>query len=279
MEVIDELKEAVEFLQERGVGKVDCSIILGTGLGALANQIRPIKSFNYSQIPHFPVATLEFHFGKLIYGELEGKRVLAWQGRFHFYEGHSMDQIVKPVRIAGMLGARAILISNASGSLNPNHKKGTLLCIEDHINLQPEGPLRGQNMEELGGRFPDMSQPYHRGLRQIAKESAVKLQLELNEGVYASVPGPHLETRAEYRYLRIIGADAVGMSTVPEVIACVHMGIPCCAISVLTDECDPDALDPVDIDGILAVARRTEPGLTALISIMVRRLEEGLEML
>ena len=134
-------------------------------------------------------------------------------------------------------------------------------------------------MEELGGRFPDMSQPYHRGLRQIAKESAVKLQLELNEGVYASVPGPHLETRAEYRYLRIIGADAVGMSTVPEVIACVHMGIPCCAISVLTDECDPDALDPVDIDGILAVARRTEPGLTALISIMVRRLEEGLEML
>ena len=278
MEVIDELKEAVEFLQEKGVGPVDCSIILGTGLGALADEIQPLLTINYSQIPHFPMATVEFHFGRLIYGELAGKRVLAWQGRFHYYEGHSMHQIVKPVRIARLLGARAMFISNASGSLNPKHKKGTLMCIEDHINLQPESPLRGENWEELGGRFPDMSEPYHSGLRQMAKEAAAELQLELHEGVYASVPGPHLETRAEYRYLRIIGADAVGMSTVPEVIACVHMGLPCCAISVLTDECDPEALEKVDIDAILAVARRSEPGLTALISRMVRRLDEGLGM-
>ena len=278
MEVIDELKEAVEFLREKGVGPVDCSIILGTGLGALADEIQPLLTINYSQIPHFPMATVEFHFGRLIYGELAGKRVLAWQGRFHYYEGHSMHEIVKPVRIARLLGARAMFISNASGSLNPKYKKGTLMCIEDHINLQPESPLRGENWDELGGRFPDMSEPYHSGLRQMAKEAAAELQLELHEGVYASVPGPHLETRAEYRYLRIIGADAVGMSTVPEVIACVHMGLPCCAISVLTDECDPEALEKVDIDAILAVARRSEPGLTALISRMVRRLDEGLGM-
>ena len=276
MEVIEELSEAVLFLKERGVDNVDCSIILGTGLGALANQIDVIKSFNYSQIPNFPVATVESHFGRLIYGVLEGNRILAWQGRFHYYEGYSMEQIVKPVRISGMLGSRAMLISNASGSLNSAYQKGTLLSIEDHINLQPESPLRGSNLNDLGGRFPDMSQPYHAGLRALAKNAAEELDIVLHDGVYVSVPGPHLETRAEYRYLRMIGADSVGMSTVPEVIACVHMGLPCCAISVLTDECDPENLQRVDIDDIVSVARGAEPGLTALICNIVRRLDEGL---
>jgi purine-nucleoside phosphorylase len=278
MEIIDELTEAVEFLKEKGVGRIDCSIILGTGLGALASRIKPILALNYSQIPHLPIATVEFHFGKLIYGELEGKRVLAWQGRFHYYEGYSMEQIVKPVRMAKMLGAKAMIISNASGSLNPEFKKGQLMSIEDHINLQPEGPLRGQNIESLGVRFPDMSNPYHTGLRRVLAESAQQLDLTLQHGVYASVPGPHLETRAEYRYLRLIGADAVGMSTVPEVIACAHMGLPCCAISVLTDECNPEALERVNIESILAVAKESEPDLTELIVALVRRLDEGLGM-
>lgn len=278
MEIIDELTEAVEFLKEKGVGRIDRSIILGTGLGALASKIEPIIALNYSQIPHLPIATVEFHFGKLIYGELEGKRVLAWQGRFHYYEGYSMEQIVKPVRIAKMLGAKTMIISNASGSLNPEFKKGELMCIDDHINLQPEGPLRGQNIESLGVRFPDMSNPYHTGLRRVLAESAQQLDLTLQHGVYASVPGPHLETRAEYRYLRLIGADAVGMSTVPEVIACAHMGLPCCAISVLTDECNPKALERVNIESILAVAKESEPDLTKLIVALVRRLDEGLGM-
>ena len=278
MEIIDELTEAVEFLKEKGAGRIDCSIILGTGLGALASRIKPILALNYSQIPHLPIATVEFHFGKLIYGELEGKRVLAWQGRFHYYEGYSMEQIVKPVRMAKMLGAKAMIISNASGSLNPEFKKGQLMSIEDHINLQPEGPLRGQNIESLGVRFPDMSNPYHPGLRRVLAESAQQLDLTLQRGVYASVPGPHLETRAEYRYLRLIGADAVGMSTVPEVIACAHMGLPCCAISVLTDECNPEALERVNIESILAVAKESEPDLTELIVALVGRLDEGLGM-
>lgn len=273
MDAAEELNKTKLFLQEKGVEKVDCSIILGTGLGALANDIKVMRSFNYSQIPHFPVATTESHFGRLIYGILEGKYVLAWQGRFHFYEGHSMTEIVKPVRISGLLGAKAMFISNASGSLNPAFKKGTLLSLEDHINLLPGGPLIGRNLDELGMRFPDMSQPYDTRLRELVSEAAKKLGLVMHSGVYASVPGPHLETRAEYRYLRLIGADVVGMSTVPEVIACVHMGIPCCAISVLTDECNPDALDPVDIKEIVAVARRAEPGLAALISSVVKLLD------
>ena len=187
-----------------------------------------------------------------------------------------MEQIVKPVRISGMLGSRAMLISNASGSLNPAYQKGTLLSVEDHINLQHESPLRGSNLNVLGVRFPDMSQPYHAGLRALLTRAAAELGVVLHDGVYVSVPGPHLETRAEYRYLRMIGGDSVGMSTVPEVIACVHMGMPCCAVSVLTDECDPENLQRVDIDDIVAVARGAEPGLTALICSVVRRLDEGL---
>lgn len=276
MEVLEELSETVSYLRDRGVGQVDCSIVLGTGLGDLIQHIEPSVTLNYSQIPHLPVATLEFHFGKLIYGKLGGKWVLAWQGRFHYYEGYSMEQVVKPVRIAGMLGARAMFISNASGSLNEAFKKGDLLCIEDHINLQPEGPLRGENLATLGVRFPDMSAPYHGGLRSILREEADRQGVVMHDGVYASVPGPHLETRAEYRYLRRIGADAVGMSTVPEVIAAVHMGLPCIAVSVLTDECDPDALKRVDIDDIVAVAKAAEPDLTSLFSALVNRLDEGL---
>jgi purine-nucleoside phosphorylase len=271
MDVFEELNETKVFLEEKGIGRVDCGIILGTGLAALANEIEVFQSFNYSQIPNFPVATTESHFGRLIYGKLAGKRVLAWQGRFHFYEGHSMTEIVKPVRISGLFGAKAMFISNASGSLNPDFKKGTFMLLDDHINLLPGGPLIGPNIDELGARFPDMSAPYDKRLRQLVFEASEELGLAMNRGVYVSVPGPHLETKAEYRYLRMLGADAVGMSTVPEVIACVHMGIPCCAVSVLTDECDPDTLQPVDINDIIAVARAAEPNLAALMSYVVER--------
>lgn len=266
---MQELQECREYLNERGIESVEIAIILGSGLGGLVNAINPIVSLSYSQIPHMPVATVEFHFGRLIYGEIHGIRVLAWQGRFHYYEGHSMSQIVMPVRISKLLGAKCLLVSNASGGLNLEMKRGDLMCISDHINLLPENPLRGANLNELGPRFPDMSSPYSSVLRRALKQKSEQLGLTLKEGVYVSVQGPQLETRAEYRYLRIIGADAVGMSTVPEVIVAAHMGLPCAAISVITDECNPDDLEPFDLDGVVAAAQEAEPKLTALFSALI----------
>jgi purine-nucleoside phosphorylase len=231
-----------------------------------------IKEYSYNVIPNFPVATVEFHFGKLIYGNLAGKRVLACQGRFHYYEGYSMEEVVLPVRVMKMLGARYILLSNAAGAVNLSFRKGTLMLIDDHINLQPDNPLRGSNDDDLGPRFPDMSQPYSQKLNSILEEIAREKNITLSKGVYVSVQGPNLETRAEYRFLRIIGADAVGMSTVPEVIACNHMSVPCCCISVLTDECDPDNLKPVSVEEIIATAKAAEGNLTALYCELLKRL-------
>lgn len=267
-----DIQESVDWLNKRGVGQVDVGIVLGTGLHGLVSKIKVLKEFNYSMIPNFPIATVEFHFGKLIYGEMGGKKILACVGRFHYYEGYSMDEVVLPVRVMKLLGAKGILLSNAAGALNPDFALGSLMLIDDHINLQPENPLRGPNDDSLGNRFPDMLEPYNKKLNGMLKEIAREKGITLNEGVYVSVPGPNLETRAEYRFLRTIGADAVGMSTVPEVIACKHMGVPCCAISILTDACDPARLKHTSIQEIIAVAESNEVYLTDLYSELVTRM-------
>jgi purine-nucleoside phosphorylase len=267
-----DIQESVDWLNRRGVGQVDVGIVLGTGLHGLVSKIKVLKEFNYSMIPNFPIATVEFHFGKLIYGEMGGKKILACVGRFHYYEGYSMDEVVLPVRVMKLLGAKGILLSNAAGALNPDFALGSLMLIDDHINLQPENPLRGPNDDSLGNRFPDMLEPYSKKLNNMLKDIAAEKEIVLNEGVYVSVPGPNLETRAEYRFLRTIGADAVGMSTVPEVIACKHMGVPCCAISILTDACDTARLKHTSIQEIIAVAESNEVYLTDLYSELVTRM-------
>jgi purine-nucleoside phosphorylase len=271
--MVEHFQAAAAYLQGKGVHSPEIGIILGTGLGNLfVKQITDPVVFDYGSIPHFPVSTVESHHGKLIYGKVEGRTVLAMQGRFHYYEGYSMQQITMPVRVMKMLGVKYLLISNAAGSLNPRWKKGALMLLDDHINLQTENPLRGKNHDTLGPRFPDMSQPYSKFLNESALDIAKEKHIALHSGVYAAVTGPNLETRAEYRFLRIIGADAVGMSTVPEVIVANHASLPCCAISVLTDECDPDNLNPVNIDEIIAVAKEAEPKLTSLFIALIKRI-------
>lgn len=267
------IKEVVAYLERRGILKPEVGIILGTGLGSqFVKEIRNPVIINYNSIPHFPISTVEFHKGRLIYGELKGKKVLAMQGRFHLYEGYSMQQITLPVRVMKFLGVRHLLISNAAGNMNAKWKKGELMLIDDHINFQSDNPLRGENFESLGPRFPDMSQPYSKKLNKIVIDIAKKKKVRLNKGIYAAVMGPQLETRAEYRFLRMAGADAVGMSTVPEVLVANHMGLPCCAISVLTDDCDPDNLKPVTIAEIVKVAAKAEPVLTNLYVQLIQRL-------
>lgn len=270
---LEQINDATTYLKNNGVDQPDVSVILGTGLGnvfikAMANPL----VFEYKNIPHFPVSTVEFHTGKLIYGKIHSKNILAMQGRFHYYEGYSMHQVTFPVRVMKKLGAKYLLISNASGNLNRNWKKGELMLIDDHINLQPDNPLRGKNIDEMGSRFPDMSVPYSKRLNEELISIAKQKGITLNVGVYAAVVGPNLETRAEYRYLQRIGADVVGMSTVPEVIVANHMGLPCCAISVLTDDCDPDNLSPVDIADIINTAGEAEPKLAELYIELVKSL-------
>ena len=235
------------------------------------NNIVVEKELSYSDIPHFPESTVEFHSGKLIYGKLGVKQVIAMQGRFHFYEGYSMNEIIFPVRVMKMLGVSHLLVSNAAGAINTNFKKGDLMLITDHINLQSNA-LIGENIPELGTRFPDMSEPYSQVLNQISREIAEINQIILREGTYVSVQGPMLETAAEYRYLDRIGADAVGMSTTPEVIAANHMGLPVLVISVLTDECDYNNLKPVNIEEIIAVAGKAEKKLSLLFEGIVARI-------
>jgi purine-nucleoside phosphorylase len=268
---MDKLNEAYAFLKSGGITEPEIGIVLGTGLGKLIEEIRVLKFFDYADIPHFPLSTVESHSGKLVYGDIKGKKVLVMQGRFHYYEGYSMHQITFPVRVMKMLGIKYLLLSNAAGAVNLDFRKSSLMLIEDHINLQPDNPLRGKNHDAFGNRFPDMSQPYSSFLNSRIISIAEKEGIELNKGVYAAVPGPNLETKAEYRYLRIIGADAIGMSTVPEVIVCSHMNLPCAAISVITDECDPENLAPVDIKDILEAAGKAESKLT---KIFVKLIEE-----
>ena len=271
--MITQINEAAQFLIDKGIHKPETGIILGTGLGNLfVKEVANPNIIEYFNIPHFPLSTVESHKGKLIFGEVKGKKIIAMQGRFHYYEGYSMQQITFPVRVMKMLGVKNLLISNAAGNLNPAWKKGQFMIIGDHINLQPDNPLRGKNEDELGLRFPDMSQPYSATLNKKLKTIGSKQGVTLNEGVYVGVMGPNLETRAEYRFLRMIGADAVGMSTVPEVIVANHAGLPCCAVSVLTDDCDPDNLRPVNIQQIIATAGSAEPALTALFVPLIEEL-------
>lgn len=263
------IQKAADYIKSQGVTEPYVGIVLGTGLGNLALQIKADRVIDYADIPHFPVSTVESHSGKLIYGDLNGKKVLAMQGRFHYYEGYSGEEITFPIRVMKLLGIQKLLISNAAGTVNPAFKKGTLMLIDDHINMLPDNPLRGKNLDELGPRFPDMSQPYDKEMNGLLKKIAKEQGIVLHEGVYTPVAGPNLETRAEYRYLRTIGTDAVGMSTVPEVIVANHMNLPCVAISVLTDECDPDNLKPVSIAEILEIAGRAEKDLTRLYEVLV----------
>lgn len=260
-----ERAEALAYITSKTTFKPEYVVILGTGLGQLVNQMTIIDTISYTDIPHFPVSTVESHAGRLLFGTLGGKNVVAMQGRFHFYEGYSMQQIVFPLRVLKMLGAHTVLISNAAGGMNPAHRRGDIMLITDHINLLGDNPLIGPNDDELGPRFPDMSQPYSDKLIQIAQEVSKKEGLNMHHGVYVAVSGPNLETKAEYRFLRGIGADVVGMSTVPEVIAAVHMSMKVMGISVITDECFPDELKPVDLKDILEAAALAEPKMSKII--------------
>jgi purine-nucleoside phosphorylase len=264
-------KQTLDYLKSKGITSPEVGIVLGTGLGKMVNELNIVQSLDYEQIPNFPLATVEFHHGKLIYGELHGKKILAMQGRFHFYEGYSLQQVTFPIRIMKLLGIHYLLLSNAAGALNLNYRKGSLMLIDDHINFLPDNPLRGPNENEIGPRFPDMSRPYSTMLNEKLIAIALREKIVLHKGVYVAVTGPNLETRAEYRFFRNF-ADAVGMSTVPEVIVANHMELPCAAISVLTDECDPDNLKPANINDIIATAEKAEAGLIRLFSGLIREL-------
>lgn len=267
------VKTTTDYLKREGIEKPEIGIVLGTGLGKIVEGVEIIKQIDYENIPNFPVSTVEFHKGKLIYGILEGRKVLVMQGRFHYYEGYSLRELTLPIRVMKMLGVKLLLLSNACGSLNPDFKNASLMVLDDHINLLPGNPLIGKNYDEMGDRFPDMSQPYNREINQLLHGVADEKRILLNEGVYVAVSGPNMETRAEYRFFRTIGADVVGMSTVPEVIVANQIGLKCAAISVITDECDPDNLKVADINEIIANAAKAEENLVELIKGLLRRVK------
>jgi len=267
------LQTTTEYIKKRiAEFEPEIGIILGSGLGGLVQGIEIHHNLMYSNIPNFPISTLEFHSGKLIFGMLNGKKVVAMQGRLHYYEGYDMKQITFPVRVMKMLGIQKMFVSNASGALNPEYRKGDLMIIHDHINMQSDNPLRGRNSESLGPRFPDMSEPYNKTMIDKGMKIAIKNNIRCHSGVYVSVNGPNLETRAEYRFLRLIGADAVGMSTVPEVIVANHMALPVFAISVLTDEGFPDTLKAVSLEEIIKTAEEAEPKMTKILKDLILEL-------
>lgn len=267
-----QIAEAVNYIQSKTKTQPSVGIILGTGLGGLVQEIRKEIEIPYQDIPHFPLSTVESHAGKLIFGTLGGKHVVAMQGRFHFYEGYTMQQITFPVRVMKFLGIKALLVSNACGGMNPQYQPGDIMIMDDHINLLGDNPLRGKNEDTLGPRFPDMSEPYSRTLIALAENIALEEKIKVQKGVYVAVMGPNLETRAEYRFLRYIGADVVGMSTVPEVIVANHMGIPCLGFSIITDECFPDSLQPVDLPKIIKTAGEAEPKMTLIMKRVVEKM-------
>ncbi len=261
----DRIQESVEAIREHTPAEPEIGIILGTGLGALAEEIEVEFSISYDEIPHFPSPTVESHSGRLLFGSLEGRSVVAMQGRFHRYEGHDLLAVTRPVRVMGVMGATTLIVSGAVGGMNPLWSPGDLVVLDDHINLLGDSPLVGPNLDALGPRFPDLSEPYDRGLQQLAAEVALGLRISLRRGVYAAVVGPNLETRAEYRMLVGMGADVVGMSTVPEVIVARHQGMRVLGVCIITDQCLPDALEVADIESIIATATEAEPRLTQLI--------------
>jgi purine-nucleoside phosphorylase len=268
----EQLEESVQYLISKGFDSPEIGIVLGTGLGKLADEIEEKKVVHYHNIPSFPLSTVEFHSGKLLYGTLKGKKVVVMQGRFHVYEGYSMQDVTYPIRVMHQLGISKLFISNASGAVNLEFQKGDLMLVEDHLNLQGNSPLAFKNVTKFGERFVDMSEPYDlqmcQTLKSIAKENKISLQC----GTYAAMMGPQLETKAEYRMLKILGADAVGMSTVPEVIVANHLNLPVIAVSVITDIGDPDNLKPIDIEDIIRIASEAEPKLVMLFSTLIERL-------
>ncbi|WP_288955230.1 purine-nucleoside phosphorylase [uncultured Polaribacter sp.] len=272
MDKKNQLQETITFLKENGITNPEIGIVLGTGLGKLVDEISIEKEIAYSEIPYFPQATVEFHSGRLIYGELSNKKVVVMSGRFHLYEGYNAWEVTYGIRTMHGLGIQNLLISNAAGAINLNYKKGDLMLIEDHINLQGSSPLAFQGANTFGNIFADMLEPYSKSINDKMIQVAKDQDIQLHTGVYASVLGPQLETRAEYRMLQILETDAVGMSTVPEVIVAKQLNLPCAAISVLTDECDPKNLQPVDIGEIIAIAGEAEPKMIALFKGVIKSL-------
>lgn len=270
--MLTQFKESVAYIQSRTKVQPTIGIILGTGLGGLVKEIEIIDEIEYKDIPNFPVSTVESHKGKLIFGKLGGKQVVAMQGRFHYYEGYNMKQVTFPVRVMKLLGIQRLFVSNASGGVNPDFEVGEIMIQDDHINMFPEHPLLGKNIDELGPRFPDMSEPYDRKMIDLAKQIANENNIKVSVGTYLGLTGPTLETPAEYKYVRVIGADAVGMSTVPEVIVARHMNIPCFAISIITDLGVPGKIKEVSVQDVIDVANRQEPKMTLIMRELINRI-------
>jgi purine-nucleoside phosphorylase len=270
--MLEAFKEAVAYIKSKTSVEPTIGIILGTGLGGLVKEISIIDEIPYAEIPHFPVSTVESHSGKLIFGELGGKQVVAMQGRFHFYEGYNMQQVTFPVRVMKLLGIERLFVSNASGGVNPDFEVGEIMILNDHINLFPAHPLIGKNIDELGPRFPDMSEPYDPAMIALAQTIASENNIKVSVGTYAGLTGPTLETPAEYAYVRAIGSDAVGMSTVPEVIVARHMEIPCFAISIITDLGVPGKIHKVSLQDVIDVASRQEPKMTLIMRELISRI-------
>ena len=267
---IQKIEAAVQYIQGRYSLRPEIGIILGTGLGQLVHEIEIEAEINYQDIPYFPISTVETHSGKLILGKLEGRQVVAMKGRFHYYEGYSMKEVTFPVRVLKRLGIERLFVSNAAGGLNPLHQIGDLMIINDHIDLFPENPLRGANLDGFGSRFPDMSEPYDLEMIENALKIGGENEIPVYQGVYAGLQGPNLETRAEYSYLSRIGADAVGMSTVPEVIVARHMELPVFAISAITDLCSPGNIKKITIQEVIAAAAKAEPGMIKIIKGLIQ---------
>jgi len=270
--LLKKIEETLSIIKKHTKGNYPVGIILGTGLGGLVKEINIEHEIDYVELPHFPLSTVESHKGKLIFGTINGKKVVAMQGRFHYYEGYTMQQIVYPVRVMKYLGVKTLLVSNACGGMNPLFRRGDVMIMVDHINLLGDNPLIGKNYDELGPRFPDMSEAYNQELINLAEEIALENKIKVQKGVYVAVPGPNLETRAEYRFLRGIGADVVGMSTIPENIAANHMGMKVLGFSIVTDECFPESLKPVNVEEIIATAMAAEPKMTLIMKEVIKRI-------
>jgi purine-nucleoside phosphorylase len=270
----EQIQETQAWLTSRWSGPARVGLILGTGLGGLATKIKTDVAIPYAEIPHFPRSTAPSHAGKLLCGTLEGVPVMAMEGRIHYYEGYSLQQVTFPIRVMKAMGADTLVVTSAVGGMNPQYSLADIVILEDHINLMPDNPLRGINDDRLGPRFPDMSEPWTRKLIEKARRIALELGISAHKGVLVAVPGPNLETRAEYRMLRMMGADIVGMSTVPECIAAVHAGLKTVGFSIVTDMCLPDALEPADINKILQVAAQGGERLERLLVELFRQLDE-----
>ena len=267
------INETIDVIRKFTKDEYPVGIILGTGLGGLVKEIDVKYEIDYENLPHFPLSTVESHHGKLIFGTINSKNVVAMQGRFHFYESYSMKQITYPVRVMKFLGVKTLLVSNACGGMNPIFKRGDVMLMSDHINLLGDNPLIGKNEDDFGPRFPDMSEPYSKELIELAEELALENKIKVQQGVYVAVPGPNLETKAEYRFLRAIGADVVGMSTIPENIIANHMGMKVLGVSIVTDECFPDSLKPVNVEEIIATAMKAEPKMTLIMKEVIKRIQ------